>query len=159
MNIFGYQFVVVQNFLCQFRTVIFCLILNTFEAKSYEIHQNPPQKTCCLTCRELQVSYQMRWRQAEMSLFTVWPVYPGDFILNVNLPIYLSCPFSLCGWSIQVILSSMTFFCNVSFVLCNVLKQMYSIAKQSIMLRSASFILAYLISSYNLTLQQVLQLY
>ena len=119
------------------------------------MHQNPPQKTWCLTCRELQVSYQMRWRQAEMSLYTVWPVCPGDFILNVNLPIYLSCPFSLCGWSIQVILSSMTFFCNVSFVLCNVLKQMYSIAKQSIMLRSASFILAYLISSYNLTLQQV----
>ena len=65
-----------------------------------------------------------------MSLFTVWPVYPGEFVLlmNIEASMFHSKPDVLYRNTV------LTF-------------------------RSASFILAYLISSYNLTLQQVIPLY
>ena len=65
-----------------------------------------------------------------MSLFTVWPVYPGEFVLSMNI-------------------EASMFHSKPDVLYRNTV----------LTFRSASFILAYLISSYNLTLQQVIQLY
>ena len=65
-----------------------------------------------------------------MSLFTAWLVYPGEFLLLVHI-------------------KASIFHSKPDVLYRNTV----------LTFRSASFILAYLISSYNLTLQQVVQLY
>ena len=91
---------------------------------------SPPQKTCHLTFRKLPAQYQKKWKWVGMFSSTVWLECQGKTLLNSGNG----------NVNIRTLLKLYIFY-NVN---------------KFFVFRSASFVLAYLVSNYNLTLQQVI---